>query len=98
MRKLPWFILFFLSFAFLGYSAPKHCRDCSQLPPREKKFAEQLSTRKRRIFCGQFNHDQRQATMRYAIGHGKDVCYTPDEAVLKVMEESGMSLAYKGRK
>ncbi len=35
--------------------------------------------------------------IKYSRGRGKDSCFTPDEAVTKVMEETGMSLAVKGR-
>jgi len=36
--------------------------------------------------------------MKYAAGAHQDACDTPDEAVIKVMEETGMSLAEKGRR
>lgn len=94
--QMPLF-LFIICIGFFCMGA-KHVRDGSHLPSREKKFAEQLTIKKRRIFCGQFNHKQRQAAIKYARGRGKDSCFTPDEAVVKVMEETGMSLAVKGRK
>lgn len=77
--------------------APKHRRDGERLPFKEKEFADLLSLRQRKIFCGQFNHKQREVAIKYAKGRGQDKCYTPDEAVLKVMEESGMSLTLRGR-
>jgi len=91
-------LVLFLSFASLSHATPKRLRDGSHLPAKEQEFAKQLSLRQRRIFCGQFNHEQRQDALKYAMGRGKDSCYTPDEAVIKVMEETGMSLSVKGRK
>lgn len=79
------------------FAAPKHKRDGSNLPHSEQQFAGQLSIRQRKIFCGQFNHDQRKTAISYAKGRNQDQCCTPDEAVRRVMEESGMSLAVKGR-
>jgi len=95
MRRLM--ILICLGWLAALSAGPKHSRDGSYLPKREQQFAEQLSIHKRRIFCGQFNIAQRQTAMKYARGLGKDACYTPDEAVVKVMEETGMSLAERGR-
>jgi len=97
MRRFRILLVLFMSCIGLLYCGMKHSRDGSHLPAREKKFAEQLTIRKRRIFCGRFNHEQRQAAIKYARGRGKDSCFTPDEAVVKVMEETGMSLAVKGR-
>ena len=76
--------------------APERLKDVV-LPAREKEFATQLSIRQRKIFCGKFNEKQRQMAIKYSRGRGKDSCFTPDEAVTKVMEETGMSLAVKGR-
>ncbi len=92
MKTLVFFALL-STFCF----AAKHKRDGSNLPAKEKSFAEQLSIRQRKIFCGQFNEEQRLAAIRYAKGRGKDECATPDEAVQRVMEETGMSLAERGR-
>lgn len=90
-------VLFFLCFVSFCFAAPKHKRDGTTLPRKEREFAEQLSIKQRKIFAGRFSHAQRELTIRYARGRGKDSCLTPDEAVLRVMEETGMSLAVKGR-
>ena len=79
------------------FGSPKHRRDGTLLPEKEKEFSTQLSIRQRKIFCGKFNEKQRKMAIKYARGRGKDSCFTPDEAVTKVMEETGMSLAVKGR-
>lgn len=76
----------------------KHYRDGSNLPQKEREFAQLLSLRERRIFCGRFNHKQRMAAIKYASGRRKDSCLTPDEAVVRVMEDTGMSLAVKHRR
>jgi len=73
----------------------RHKRDGSDLPDKEREFAEKLSVQKRRIYCGRFNRTQRLEAIKYARGRGQDACFTPDEAVTKVMEDSGMSLAIK---
>ena len=91
------FLLVVLLCACGGFAGPKHKRDGSNLPAKEQAFAEMLSLRQRKIFCGRFNERQREIAMKYAKGRGKDRCYTPDDAVKKVMEETGMSLAVKGR-
>ncbi len=91
------FTLVLLNMGGLAEAGPKHRRDEVRLPEKEKEFAIQLSLRQRKIFCGQFNHLQRDEAIKYARGRGQDKCYTPDEAVLKVMEESGMSLTLRGR-
>lgn len=90
-------VLILLLLPLLAIASPKHKRDGSNLPSKEREFAEQLSIRQRRIFCGQFNQAQRLAAIKFARGRGQDKCYTPDEAVVKVMEETGMSLASKGK-
>lgn len=81
----------------IAYAGPKHKRDGSNLPSKEREFADMLSLYERKIFCGRFSHNQREIAIKYAKGRGKDQCYTPDDAVKKVMEETGMSLAVKGR-
>lgn len=68
------------------------------MPHKEKEFADQLSVKQRRVYCRKFNHEQRELALKYARGRGKDACYTPDEAVIKVMEETGMPLAVKGQR
>lgn len=90
-------LVIFLLITSTVLAAPKHKRDGSNLPTKEKEFAGQLSIQQRKIFCGRFNYEQRQMAIKYARGRGKDQCFTPDEAVHKVMEETGMSLAGKGR-
>lgn len=89
------FLLFLFSISL--FAGPRHKRDGSNLPSIEKEFASQLSIRQRKIFCGQFNQTQRQMAIKYASNRNKDMSCTPDEAVKRVMEESGMSLAIKGR-
>lgn len=81
----------------VAFGSPKHRRDSEALSTRDQEFAEQLSGRHRRIFCGQFNQTQRDESIKFARGVGQDKCCTPDEAVLRVMEKTGMSLAFKGR-
>ncbi len=90
-------LIIFLLITTAALAAPKHKRDGSNLPTKEKEFASQLSIQKRKIFCGRFNYEQRQLAIKYTRGRGMDQCFTPDEAVRKVMEETGMSLAGKGR-
>lgn len=97
MRLLLLMTLCVLGTSSVATSAPKHRRDSESLSDRDKEFAEQLSARHRKIFCGRFNQEQRDEALKFARGIGKDKCWTPDEAVLKVMEETGMSLAFKGR-
>lgn len=77
---------------------PKHIRNESRLPSKEKEFASKLTLEKKKIFCGRFNYEQRRLAMKYAIGRRQDHCLTPDEAVVRVMEETGMSLAVKSRR
>lgn len=91
------FILAALLLLVPAFSSPKNRGDSEALSYRDKEFAHQLSVRHRKIFCGQFSQAQRDAAIKYARGIGQDKCCTPEEAVLKVMEETGMSLAYKGK-
>ncbi|NGX37280.1 MAG: hypothetical protein K1000chlam2_00434 [Chlamydiae bacterium] len=95
MNYLRIFPLLFLCVASVGEA--RHKRDGTNLPEREQEFAGQLSIRQRKVFCGQFNHSQRELAIKYAKGRGKDQCFTPNDAVGRVMEETGMSLAVKGR-
>lgn len=67
-------------------------RDCSRLPAKEREFASSLSVAKRKIFCGRFSPAQRSMAMRYANE------LSPDTAIVRVMEETGMSLSVKHRK
>ena len=90
-------LVIFLLVTTAALAGPKHKRDGSNLPIKEKEFASHLSIRQRKIFCGKFNYEQRQMAIKYTRGRGMDQCFTPDEAVRKVMEETGMSLAGKGR-
>lgn len=91
------FLFVLLCIGCVSYAAPKHKRDGSNLPAKEREFADMLSLRERKIFCGRFSNHQREIAIKYAKGRGRDKCYTPDDAVRKVMEETGMSLAIKGR-
>lgn len=95
MRKV---FLFPLILASILCMSAYHKRDGARLPPKEKEFAAQLSVRQRRVFCGRFNHVQRELAIKHAKGRGRDKCFTPDEAVTKVMEETGMPLAVKSRR
>ena len=90
------YLFLFLSVAVLCNGEVKHKRDGTNLPLSEKEFSEQLSIKLRKIFCGQFNPTQRELAIKYAeeIQEGM---LTPDDAVIKVMEETGMSLSLKGR-
>lgn len=88
------YVFCFLFFASSCFSSLKQKRDEANLLYKEKEFAEKLSIRQRKIFCRQFTHNQRQAAISYAKGNVES-CYSPDEAVFKVMEETGMSLAMK---
>lgn len=90
-------IILFCLVPVLVFGASKHKRDGSDLPAKEREFAQQLTVQKRRIYCGRFNQSQRLEAIKYARGRGCDQCLTPDEAVIKVMEETGMSLAIKRR-
>lgn len=85
-------LLLFLTVASLGEASSRHCRDCSCLPAKEQEFAAKLSVSKRKIFCGKFTDSQRQAAMRYSEQSSED------RAVVKVMQETGMSLAVKSKK
>ena len=89
-----WYLIFCITPVLLFAG---HKRDGADLPDKEKEFAQQLSVQKRRIYCGRFNQIQRLESIKYARGRGLDTCFTPDEAVTKVMEDSGMSLAIKRR-
>ncbi len=91
MKKIILFIL--IAVASIATAAPRHCRDCSCLSAKEQEFASYLSVSKRRIFCGRFSNAQRQAAMRHA---DNKIC--PEEAVVHVMQETGMSLAVKSRR
>lgn len=84
MSKLLW-LLCLPVMLFAGAHKVAH------LHPKEQEFADKLSAPKRRVFCWRFSHTQRQAAM-----HKGDV--PPDQAVILVMEETGMSLAVKSRK
>lgn len=90
MRLVLLFIL--LSLVSVTEASPRHCRDCSRLSQVEQDFAAKLSVSKRKIFCGKFSDAQRRAAMRRASQS------SPDEAIVKVMEETGMPLAVKSRK
>lgn len=91
MKRFPFFLLLLPSLLF---AAAQHCRDCSCLSPQERAFAEELSVSKRKIFCGQFSAMQRQAAMREAAAED----LSPEEAVVQVMEETGLSLAVKSKR
>lgn len=91
MKKYILFIL--ISISSIAAAAPRHCRDCSCLSTQEQEFAGHLSISKRRIFCGRFSPAQRQAAMRYASS-----TISPEESVVHVMQETGMSLAVKSRR
>ncbi len=91
------FLIALLCVGSVAFAGPKHKRDGSNLPVKEREFADMLSLRERKIFCGRFSHSQRETAIKYAKGRRQDECYTPDDAVKKVMEETGMSLAVKGR-
>ena len=88
-----YFILFLTTMIAVAFAAPQHCRDCCRLPVQEQEFANHLSIIKRKIFCGKFSEAQRQTAMQYARGS-----LSPEEAVVRVMQETGMSLAVKSRR
>lgn len=90
-------LLLSLMLASCLFGVSKHRRDGLDLPKKEQEFAGKLSLRMRKVFCGRFNHKQRQMAIKMARGRGHDRCLTPDEAVVRVMEETGMSLAVKGQ-
>ncbi len=98
MKRIWIYTLLLVGITALGHSGLKHSRDGGLLPKRDQEFANQLSIRQRKIFCGRFNQAQRDSALKYARGRGMDKCCTPDESVVKVMEETGMSLAVKRRK
>lgn len=89
--------LLIFSFLIIGatlFAGFKHKRDGSDLLPREKEFAENLSVKHRRIFCGQFNKKQRDLTIQYSKMRGIKGC-SPNDAVIKVMHETGMHITHK---
>ncbi len=88
-----YFLILLIIITKFGFAAPQHCRDCCQLPAQEQEFANQLSIVKRKVFCGKFSNAQRQAAMKYAEEH-----ISPEEAVVRVMQETGMPLAVKSRR
>lgn len=87
------FLLFLVIITNWGFATSQHCRDCCRLPVEEQEFANQLSIVKRKIFCGKFSNAQRQTAMEYAKEE-----LSPEEAVVRVMQETGMSLAVKSRR
>lgn len=87
----------FLFIPVLVFGGARHKRDGSLLPDKERKFAQLLTIQKRRIYCGRFNQLQRLNAIKYTYNKECDVRLTPDEAVLKVMEESGMPVSAKRR-
>ena len=85
---------FFLLLALCGplAAAPLHDRTGERLPLEEREFAQSLSLKYRRIFCGRFNAEQRKAAITLALSE-----ISPDAAVLLVMEEIGLGLSVKKR-
>ena len=70
--------------------------DCSNMSADVQQFANQLSPMNKKMFCGQFNADQRAAAMQYATqpdASGKTM--TADQAVQKVASESNMRASQK---
>ena len=97
-----WIILSLLVCGSLPLLAlgPKHVRDCSILSQEEKEFAEQLTVHNRKFFCGRFNAEQRRTAMDYSengipLTQSQAYLLTPDEAVQRVKEESGMPMSVK---
>lgn len=80
--------------------AARQPRNCSHLSEQQREFAEQLCLQNRKYFCGRFNDVQRQTAMRYAeegitLAQSQIYLLSPDDAVQRVREESGMSMAVK---
>lgn len=76
-----------------AFAAPLNVRYKAHLSAKDQEFSQKLSRRQRKIFCGQFSQSQREKALRYVVQGAKD----PDEAVIRVMEETGMPLATKRR-
>lgn len=75
------------------FATPSHIRYKTHLSEKDQEFSQKLSRQQRKIFCGQFSQSQREKAIRYVVQEAKN----PDEAVIRVMEETGMPLATKRR-
>lgn len=65
-------------------------KECSDLPMHVRRFTDKLNEANLKIFCNQFNNDQRNMAMQLASQKDKNgtPLMTPDEAVEKVAEEN----------
>ena len=87
----------FLFFPALLLAGGKHKRDGANLPENEKKFAQLLGVHYRRVYCGNFSQSQRLSAIKYSSSRSHDTMLSPNEAVVKVMEESGLPLTSLGK-
>lgn len=76
-----------------AFATPPHVRYKTHLSVKDQEFSQKLSRQQRKIFCGQFSQSQREKAIRYVVQEAKN----PDEAVIRVMEETGMPLVTKRR-
>lgn len=68
------------------YERHNYREECSDLPMHVRRFTDKLNEANLKIFCGQFNNDQREKAMQMANQKDKNGNFvmTPDEAVEKV--------------
>ena len=72
------------------YERHNYREECSDLPMHVRRFTDKLSEANLKIFCSQFNNDQREKAMQMANQKDKNGNFvmTPDEAVEKVARTS----------
>ena len=72
------------------YERHNYREECSDLPMHVRRFTDKLNEANLKIFCSQFNNDQREKAMLLASQKDKNgtPLMTPDEAVEKVAEEN----------
>lgn len=72
------------------YERHHYTDECSGMSHRYSRFSDQLNEANLKIFCSQFNNDQREKAMQMASQKDKkgNPLMTPDEAVEKVAKEN----------
>lgn len=72
--------------ANVPYERHNYREECRDLPMHVRRFTDKLNEANLKIFCGQFNNDQREKAMQMANQKDKDGNFvmSPDEAVEKV--------------
>ena len=70
----------------IPYERHNYREECSDLPMHVRRFTDKLNEANLKIFCGQFNNDQREKAMQMANQKDKNGNFvmSPDEAVEKV--------------